>query len=126
MKINQIVPNFNFRGNAKEALALYAKVFNGEIKTLMFDPEDNESVWHAEFYINNQRFIAVDDDKREIVNDHPMSLLVSFENDEDVLNVFEQLRDGAKIIYPIQKTGYSSCFVKFIDKFGMMWTLLTE
>jgi len=53
-------------------------------------------------------------------------LLLSFEQDEDVQKAFAVLADGATIIYPIQATEYSTCFVKLIDKFGMLWVLLTE
>ena len=126
MKINSIAPNFNFRGNAKEALNLYETAFNAEIKVLIIDPEDNKSVWHSEFYINDQRFTAVDEPDAEVPNAHPVSLLVSFEKDEGVKQTFEQLQEGATIIFPMQQTEYSSCFVKLIDKFGIMWTLLTE
>ena len=39
---------------------------------------------------------------------------------------FDLMADGATIIYPIQATEYSSCFVSLVDKFGMRWELMTE
>ena len=123
----KVVPNFHFRGNAKQAIELYQKAFSAEVKVLMCDPDsENDLVWHAEIYIGNQRMTMTDDLEMLAPNAHPMSLLLSFEQDEDVQKAFAVLADGATIIYPIQATEYSTCFVKLIDKFGMLWVLLTE
>ena len=123
----KVVPNFHFRGNAKQAIELYQKAFGAEVKVLMCDPEsENELVWHAEIYIGNQRITMTDDPEIPVPNTHSMSLLLSFATDDEVKNAFAALEDGSTIIYPMQAVEYSTCFVKLVDKFGMMWVLLTE
>jgi len=133
----KVTPNFHFRGQAKQAIELYKQAFGAEVKLLYCNsdanPKDyegdnnqNDLVYHAEIYIGEQRITLTDAPDDPIPNTNPLSLLITFETAEDVKKSFEIMKDGATIIYPIQSTTYSSCFVSLIDKFGMRFELMTE
>ena len=130
----KVTPNLHFRGQAKQAIELYKQAFGAEVKVLLCnsdaysDEDENpkDLVYHAEIYISEQRLTLTDSPDDPLPNTHPVSLLITFKTAEDVKKSYEIMSDGATIIYPIQTTDYSSCFVSFIDKFGMRWELMTE
>lgn len=134
----KITPNFHFRGECKQALELYKKAFDAKIKILLCNSDansqdkgiegeyQNDIVYHAEFYIGGQRLTATDSPDDPFPNTHPLSLLITFEKAEDVKKAYEIMADGATVIYPMQRTSYSSCFVSLVDKFGIRWELMTE
>jgi len=132
----KVTPNLHFRGQAKQAIELYKQAFGAEVKILLCnsdanpiddDPSHNpDIVYHAEIYIGEQRITLSDNPDAPVPNTHPVSLLITFETAEDVKTAYNVLSDGATIIYPIQSTSYSSCFVSLIDKFGIRWELMTE
>ena len=134
----KVTPNFHFRGQGKQAIELYKRAFDAEVKVLLCNsdanPEDcarenesqNDLVYHAEIYIGGQRITLTDDPDAPIPNTNPLSLLITFETAKEVEKAYEIMKEGATIIYPIQSTTYSSCFVSLVDKFGMRWELMTE
>ncbi|MCL2592558.1 MAG: VOC family protein [Defluviitaleaceae bacterium] len=134
----KVTPNFHFRGQGKQAIELYKQAFGAEVKVLLCnsdanpndciveDESQNDLVYHAEIYIGGQRITLTDDPEAPIPNTNPLSLLITFETKEDVKKAYEIMKDGATIIYPMQSTDYSSCFVSLVDKFGMRFELMTE
>ena len=132
----KVTPNFHFRGHAKKAIELYKQAFDAEVKILITNSDatssdyktvnPNEIVYHAEIYIGAQRITLTDDPDAPEPNTHPMSLLITFETANDVKKAYEIMSKGATIIYPMQSTDYSSCFVSLVDKYGMRWELMTE
>ena len=87
---------------------------------------EKDLVYHAEFYIGEQRITATDSPDAPPPNSIPLSLLITFETADDVKEAYEIMADGATILYPPQSTSYSSCFTQLVDKFGMRWELMTE
>ena len=131
--IMKLTPNLHFRGQCKEALKLYQKALGVEIKILLCNSDVNSQdeyetdiVYHAEFYIGGQRLTATDSPDDLPPTTHPMSLLITFETAVEVRKAYEILAEEAEVIYPLQRTSYSSCFVSLVDKFGMRWELMTE
>ena len=133
-----VTPNFHFNGNCKDAIETYKKVFGAEVICLYenkdanpedYKPEEGHSnyVYHAELMLGNTRVMMSD-----IINapDHAsgnsVSLVITYDSAEEVKFAYEKFADEAVIISPLQSTTYSSCFVSFIDKFGMRWELMTE
>ena len=134
----KVTPNFHFRGQAKQAIELYRRAFGAEVKILFCnsdaDPADcvgedqyqEDIVYHAEIFISGQRITLSDDPDAPVANTHPLSLLLTFETAEEVKKAYEIVAEGATIIYPVQSTTYSSCFVSLVDRYGMRWELMTE
>lgn len=56
----------------------------------------------------------------------PLSLVVTMDTKEQVMQAFEAMKDGAEILSPPQSTTYSSCFLSLIDRFGNRWEIMTE
>lgn len=134
-----VTPSFNFKGSCREAISLYEKAFGASVKFISFysdaNPEDfniplddkqKRLVYHAEIYIGNQRLMFSDIIEFNLNSGNSLFLTITFDNKEEVQKVYDVLCEGSTILYPIQSTTYSSCFVSLIDKFGFRWALMTE
>jgi len=93
----KVTPNLHFRGQGKQAIELYKQVFGAEVKVLLCNSDAN-----------------------------PKDCETNVATQNDLVYHAEIYIDGATIIYPMQSTTYSSCFVSLVDKFGMRWELMTE
>ena len=125
-----IVPYLNFNGNAAEALAFYAKAFNG--KTLfqqsfgespMESPaEQKDKIMHATFQAGDLTFIVSDCMPGQPVNGGTnLSLSLNFKTLSDIEKTFAALSEGATISMPLQDTFWGAKFGMLIDKFGINW-----
>lgn len=135
----KITPNFNFNGKCEQAIGLYVQAFNAKVECLLrysdARPEDcdkelieqqKDYIYHAEIYIGNQRIMMSDNTDFDFQPGKALSLTVTMETKNDVINAFEVLKDGGEIIYPVHSTTYSSCFCSLVDKFGFRWVIMTE
>lgn len=134
----KITPNFNFDGQCSEAIQLYQTAFDAKVVSCMTNkdvvwedqinaaPEAENRIYHAEIEIRDQRIMMCDNGDVPFQPTASLSLTVSFDTKEDVLRAFEVLKEGGRIIYPVQSTFYSSCFVSLFDRFGFRWVLMTE
>ena len=135
----KITPNFNFSGNCYEAIQLYQRAFDARIHTLIrnrdavwdestakMTEEEKELVYHAEVFIGDQRMMMSDNPDLPLQPVLALSLTVTLDTKEEVMRALELLKDGGSIIYPPQKTAYSSCFVRLTDRFGFCWVIMTE
>lgn len=134
-----ITPNIHFKGECSEALKLYEKAFKSKLTMCLryrdadssdisiedFSEEEKEYVYHAEMIIGNQRFFF-SDSMNEIAKGQSISIVVTFDCDDDVIEAYKILRHGGTIIHPMQETTYSGCFVSLVDRFGIRWELMTE
>jgi len=127
-----IVPYLNFNGNGAEALAFYAKAFDG--KTLfqqtfgdspMADntPADYKNkIMHATFQAGDLTFMISDCMPGQEVNTGTnMSLSLNFKTVADIDKTFTALSDGATVTMPLQDTFWGAKFGMLIDKFGVNW-----
>lgn len=131
-------PNFHFRGNCKEAIELYKKVFDVEILCMFKNEDANpmdytsdskylEHVYHAEIMLGRSRIMMSDiTEENKHTSGNSLSLVVTFDTSDEVKKAYDYFKDGAIILSPMKSTSYSSCFVSLIDKFGMRWELMTE
>ena len=135
----EVVPNFHFNGKCRDAIELYKKAFGAEISCLLLykdariedydkplTDEQKNFVYHAEIFITGQRIMMADDIDYQFATSTALFLTVTMDTKEDVLRVFNVMKDGCKIINPPHSTTYSSCSVNFIDKFGIRWVIMTE
>jgi len=133
-----VTPNLHFNGQCKQAIALYREALGAQVKILLCESDAHPSDWvatddtkdqvyHSEMVIGGQRIMLSDSaDKRDQSPNQAMSLVVTFETADAVKKAYAVLSDGCTIVYPMQSTTYSSCFVSLIDRFGMRWELMTE
>lgn len=134
-----ITPNFNFTGRCEEAIHLYQKAFNAEIGVMLrysdakwedfnkeLTVEEKQYIYHAEIYIGKQRIMMADNMDLPFSPSSSLSLTVTMDTKEEVMQAFDIMQEDCTIIYPIHSTTYSSCSVSFIDKFGFRWVIMTE
>lgn len=133
-----VTPNFHFRGNCKDAIELYKKVFDIKILCMLRNEDANpanyisdakytEHVYHAEIMLGETRLMMSDiSEENEHTSGNSLSLVVTFDTADEVQKAYSLLKSDAIILAPIQSTTYSSCFVSLINMFGMRWELMTE
>jgi PhnB protein len=134
----EIVPNLHFNGNCEKAIELYEQAFGGRRTVLLRNKDANpidvagqssienpEYIYHAEMIIGDQRIMLNDNDS-ELPYGMNVSILVSMDSVEAVKAAYNKLKEGARIISPINETTYSSCFVSLVDRFGVRWELIKE
>jgi PhnB protein len=134
-----ITPVMNFSGDCEDAIHLYEHAFDTKADVILHyadaKPEDwdtplteqqQHSVYHAEMHIGNQRVMLSDIIEFEIIQGTACFLAVAFETKEDVERAYAALSQDSTILTPMKRTSYSSCFVNFIDKYGIRWALMTE
>lgn len=134
----RITPNFHFGGDCLKAIELYKKAFDIEVISLLkykdanpidfkSDEDKKDYIYHAELLLGGNRVIMFDDlSMVGHLTGNSISLVITFDTGDEVINAYEVLKDNAVIINPIQSTTYSSCMVSLIDKYGMRWELMTE
>jgi len=135
-----ITPTIHFNGKCGEAIELYQKAFDAQVKYLFRYTDRNEADWsdpipagqehfiyHAEITIGDRRIMMGDDPALDSVRDNAAFLTVTFDCADDVKAAYEAIvNGGGTILYPMQSTTYSSCMGSVIDKFGVRWGLMTE
>jgi len=112
---------FTFNGNCKEAIKLYKTALNATVKTITED-SNHQNVIHAEIFIHDQLLMLNDfgkNDGRSISGGYQLS--VQFDNETDLKKAYSAMQDNSISINPLQTTDYSSCVVRFIDKFDVRW-----
>ncbi len=125
-----IVPYLTFNGNAAEALAFYAKAFDG--KTLyqqsfgespMESPgEYKDKVMHATFQAGDLTFMVSDSMPGQAVSvGTNLSLSLNFKSVADIDKTFAALSEGANITMPLQDAFWGAKFGMLTDKFGINW-----
>ena len=132
-------PNFNFDGHCAEAIYFYQKAFGARIGCMLkysdaqkedFNRELTETektyIYHAEIFIGDQRIMMSDNMDIHFDPSVSLSLTVTFDTKEEVMQAYDVLKEDCTIIYPVHSTTYSSCTVSLIDKFGFRWVLMTE
>lgn len=89
--------------------------------------EQKNYVYHSEIHIGEQRLMFSDIvEFGNLTKSTSLFLTVTLDSAEEVKKAYEIMKDGCTIIYPLQSTTYSSCFVSLIDKFGFRWGIMTE
>ncbi len=124
-----IVPYLNFSGNARAALNLYAKAFDGQIVFSQTyaesgqeaKPEMKDKIMHASLVSGDLNILASDVEENDIQAGNPVSLSMDFNTTEEMEKVFAALSDGANITMPLQDTFWGARFGMLTDKFGISW-----
>ncbi len=125
-----IVPYLNFNGNAAEALAFYAKAFDGKIlfqqsfgESPMEAPaEQKDKIMHATFHAGDLTFMVSDAMPGQPVSGGTnTSLSLNFKTVADIDKTFAALSGGAIVTMPLQDTFWGAKFGMLTDKFGINW-----
>ena len=125
-----IIPYLTFNGNAKDALAFYAKAFDGKIlfqqtfgeSPMESLPEYKENIMHATFQAGDLSFMVSDSMPGQTVGGGTnLSLSLNFKTVDGIDKTFGALSDAATITMPLQDTFWGAKFGMLTDKFGINW-----
>ncbi|MCX7709927.1 MAG: VOC family protein [Clostridia bacterium] len=116
-----------FNGQCKEAIELYVKALNADVKTMMLKPDREDLVIHAEILIHSQLLMLNDfGDNDGDSKSGGYQLAVSFGSEEELKAAYSVMKDESTTITPLQATDYSPCVVRFIDKFDVRWAFWVQ
>ncbi len=115
-----------FTGQCREAIKLYKRAFHAGVLTLVPSPtigEESEII-HAEILIHGQKLILTDfGEDAGSPGASRYELVVQFESIAQLEESYDVLVENSLTISPRQSTRYSSCVVRFVDRFGIRWAL---
>ena len=130
----QVLPCFGFEGNAREAMKLYEKAFDGNViftmlykenKEVMKDyPEYENKIFHAEMKIGDG-YLYISDLMPEItrMTGNNVDVHINFYFNNQLENAFNILKDGGVVKSELNDTFWGARYASVIDKFGNSWSL---
>lgn len=122
-----LVTHIYLNGQCREAIELYVHAFKGTINTIIEGSgiDQQNLIIHAEICIHNQRLMLNDfGDNDGFSKSGGYQLCVNFDNEDELKDVYSIMKDGSITIFPMQKTDYSICVVRFVDKFDVRWAFM--
>ncbi|WP_430332586.1 VOC family protein [Rhodococcus sp. ACT016] len=131
MTVN-VTPHLNFRGNAREALEFYQKVFCGELEIISYADMGNPTPETADHVTWGQ--VAADNGFRIMAYDvypnlpwsqgqDPFFVSVRGTDPEELQGFWDRLADGATIKQPLGPSQWAPLYGQLTDRFGVTWIL---
>ena len=132
----QVMPNLHFKGTCKQAIELYKKAYGAEVKAflsyadanpqdfLMNDESHRDLVYHSEVIIGNHKLMLNDTAEDDFHMGNSLSLLVHFDTEDECMEAYKIMANGAVILSPMESQTYCACFASLIDKYGVQWELM--
>jgi len=115
-----LIPILHFCGDCADAIALYEKAFNTEVKDIEY--RDDHKIAHAEMDIHGQKVFLNDAfGNKDKSLDCAMHLIITFDTIEEFNACYEHLKEGGNIIHPFVERPYAKLTGNFMDKFGVLW-----
>jgi PhnB protein len=129
-----INPYINFAGNCREAVNYYASVFNTQPAQIMTfgqmpgDPgrpmpeEAKNLIMHAELHVAGSSLMFSDTFPGMPLNlGNNISLTVVTTDRDQIVNAFNQLKEGGRVTMDLQETFWSKLYGSLRDKYGIEW-----
>jgi PhnB protein len=130
----QAIPYLMFDGDAKDALAYYCDVFQGEIIQSQtfgetdFDfatpPEADDRIANAQFQKDGLLFMVSD-----VFPGHPVekgnniSFALELDSEEEINRLYAALSAKGTVLMELQDTFWGAKYAKVKDLFGITWDL---
>ena len=110
--------------NSIEAVKFYQKAFDAP---LMADHKDKNGTYyeHAELDVYGQIFALMELINENAVTGNTMQFFLHFGKDNESLvkKIYDVLKDGAEIQYPLSPSDWSPLMTDLVDKFGVRWLI---
>lgn len=106
-----------------KALEFYRKVFDAEL--LCSYPNDDGTLMHSELNVCGQVLAISEADTENVITGSVMQFCLHFGEGKDsvVRKIYDEIKEGAEILYPLDKCGFSPLMTDLIDKFGIRWCI---
>ncbi|HBR31388.1 MAG TPA: hypothetical protein DD733_04835 [Clostridiales bacterium] len=129
-----LIPHLHFCGDCAHAIALYEKVFDTKVESVIYSrdflPDENNNdnrIAHAVMYIHGQKIFLNDRfGNKDKSSDIAVHLIILFKNTEELLTCYEIMKPDSTIIDPMTELPYSKLAVQFIDKYGVQWGFMVQ
>lgn len=125
-----------FKGNCREAVEFYAKVFKTEAPRIMtfgdspqnpdypLPEEAKELVMHTRLNIDGSNVMFSDTfPGQPFVTGNNVTLALISKNMDDLKSWYDQLKDGGNVEMELQETFWSKLYGQLTDKFGIHWQI---
>jgi PhnB protein len=132
----EVAAYLSFKGDCEAAFKCYEEVLGAKLGLFfryadspMADvvPEGWETkVMHGSVRIDGKLLEGADVPPERYERPQGFSLSLNVKSVEDAERVFESLRSGGEVRYPIAKTFWSERFGMVIDRFGIPWMINCE
>ncbi|MDF2858737.1 MAG: hypothetical protein K0Q87_4588 [Neobacillus sp.] len=129
----QITPYLYFDGNAREALAFYKDLFDGEIIGIQTfgeadyptPPEANDLVMHAQLKKGGISLMFSDSFPGQggVEVGNNISLTLEFDSDDEIQKYFDALVKNGSAQMELQDTFWGAKYARVKDAFGITWDL---
>lgn len=129
-----IEPYLFFEGRCDEAIEFYRKALDAEVTSLMRykenpDPANcpagaEDKVMHAVIRIGDSTIMVSDGmcDGNPTFNGFALTIAVSEQTEAE--RHFAGLSEGGRVLMPLGKTFFASCFAMLEDRFGVSWMII--
>ena len=133
--MSKISAYINFKNNCSEAMSFYQACLGGELvitivkdspMAAMFPPEAQDTVLHADLTAGDLNLLGSDMQDKSIPEKSvgAVSLLLTCDNKENMIETFSKLSEGGSATHPPQ-TFYAGTMGNLVDKFGIKWGVFT-
>lgn len=128
-------PYLFFKGDAREAFALYEKALGGKITDeVAYDdmpggapsPELKGKLAHICLEVNGMFLMASDEAAGSYEAPKGSRVCFTGKDSGESKRVFEALAEGGQIDMPLQETPFSPCFGMLTDRHGTRWFVSTQ
>jgi len=129
-----LIPTISFQGRCDEAITFYKEALGAKVKDVAYykDAPDDfvmdvppNFVMHSEVQIFGAVITMTDGATAPITGDY-FSLILMFDNAEDVTAVFGKLATGGNVVTPLAQQFWATLCGDVEDKFGIHWHICTR
>jgi PhnB protein len=130
----RLTPYFMMDGNAKEAMQFYEKALDAKVLHIQtygelpmdFPAELKECVAQAILKVGETDLMFSDSPGQPIQSGNKLTICISTKDVQKTKQIYEALKQDAKMIGPLEETPFSPAFGTVTDKFGVTFTIVTE
>ncbi|MCY7404160.1 MAG: VOC family protein [Cryobacterium sp.] len=129
---SRLNPYLGFRGNAREAMDFYQRVFGGEVTRSTFgesnasdDPADKDKIMHSELTTASGFSLMASDapSSMQVATGSSISVSLSGDDEAELTGYWEKLVEGGSVAMPLSKAPWGDSFGMVTDKFGTAWII---
>jgi PhnB protein len=128
----QVIPYLNYKGDADEAIELYQKALDGEIKMIMLFkefgditksyPEYADKIGHAEMKVGEGYIYFCDSlPGNERTSGTQIDVHINVDSMEALEKAFYTLKEGGSVDCELYDTTWGARYGAVTDRFGICW-----
>jgi len=129
-----LIPTIHFAGNCNEIIEFYKETLGAEVMYMALAkdaPPEVAATLPANFVMHSEikifgTVVALTDGCEKPPTEDNHAFTVLFDTAEEVVDVFNKLADGGKVIEPLAQQFWADMCGMVTDKYAVNWCLLTR